>query len=76
MHLKGVCWEADWFFSHLKDSHDREEKKKEKTNRHPSVSMGGLPYGCLFETYPTQYSRNLRTRHSPVRVQIPRKAET
>ena len=28
---------------HLKDSDDREEKKKEKTNRPPSVSMGGLP---------------------------------
>ena len=29
--------------SHLKDSHDREEKKQEKTNRPPSISMGGLP---------------------------------
>ena len=29
--------------SHLKDSDDREEKKKEKTNKPPSVSMGGLP---------------------------------
>ena len=29
--------------SPLKDSDDREEKKKEKTNKPPSVSMGGLP---------------------------------
>ena len=29
--------------SHMKDSHDREEKKKKKTNRPPSVFMGGLP---------------------------------
>ena len=29
--------------SHLKDSHDREEKKKKKTNRPPSTFMGGLP---------------------------------
>ena len=29
--------------SHLKDSHDREEKKKKKTNRPPSISMAGLP---------------------------------
>ena len=29
--------------SHLKDSDDREEKKKEKTNRTLSISMGGLP---------------------------------
>ena len=31
--------------SHWKDSDDREEKKKkkEKTNRPPSISMGGLP---------------------------------
>ena len=26
-----------------KDSDDREEKKKEKTNRPPSVPVGGLP---------------------------------
>ena len=31
--------------SHLKDSDDREKKKKEKTNRAPSISMGGLPSG-------------------------------
>ena len=30
--------------SHLKDSHDREEKKKKKKpNRLSSISMGGLP---------------------------------
>ena len=29
--------------SHLKDSDDKEEKKKEKTNRTLSISMGGLP---------------------------------
>ena len=29
--------------SHLKDSDDREEKKKEKLNRPSSISMGGLP---------------------------------
>ena len=28
--------------SHLKDSYDREEKKKKKTNRPPSISMDGL----------------------------------
>ena len=31
--------------SHLKDSDDREKKKKEKTNRAPSISMGGRPSG-------------------------------
>ena len=44
MHLKNVCQEVDCFFSHLKDSDDREGKKKKKS-RLPSIFMGGLTLG-------------------------------
>ena len=40
---QGHLLESGLVISHLKDSDDREEKKKEKTNKPPSVSMGGLP---------------------------------
>ena len=40
---QGLLLGSRLIISHLKDSHDREEKKKGKTNRPLSISMGGLP---------------------------------
>ena len=62
--------------SHLKDSDDREEKKKEKNEQASFSSHGWISLGVsLFEAYPTQYYCNLRARHPWVKVKIPRQAE-
>ena len=68
MHLKASA--GKWIgISHLKDSHDREVKEKEKL-------IGLLQFPWVdFLRGESGYCCNLRARHPQVRVQIPRQAE-